>query len=216
MRASVVKRFPREVFFALQYQPEQSTLTQAAWYANQIYVVESISRSLPLGYTLIVKEHPWGRGNRPVWQYKHIQRFYNVEMCDAPAKEIIRKVQAVIALPGTVAIESLVMDCPTILLGKAFFDYSSLFYKLSSIQELPAILKSILVDGEYSARSDRQIEISGFLISYRAGLIPVFPLTDGAEIYAREFVRELVLRNQSQSFSFGADVANIPSEFSMH
>lgn len=191
----------RSVFFALQYQPEQSTLTQAAWYANQVYVIESISRSLPPGYTLIVKEHPWGRGNRPVWQYKHIQRFYNVRMCDAPAKDIIRKVQAVVALSGTVAVEALVMDRPTVLLGRAFFDYSALFYKPTCIQELPSILRAILIDGAYEDRGDRRVEIARFLLAYRAGLIPAFPLPENAHIYASEFLRELEFRRVSSRFA---------------
>ena len=55
----------RSVFYAIHYQPEQSTLAQGIWHVNQVALVENISKSLPLGYTLVVKEHPWGRGNRP-------------------------------------------------------------------------------------------------------------------------------------------------------
>lgn len=195
----------QSIFFALQYQPEQSTLTQANWYANQIYVIECISRSLPNGYTLVVKEHPWGRGNRPIWQYKHVTRLYNVMMCDAPAREIIQKVKAVVSLPGTVAIESLVMGCPTVLMGRAFFDYSELFYKLDHIQQLPYVLKSILIDKNIQPHSVREIEIARFLLAYRAGLIPAFPMAENAKFYAKEFIKELILRDEKWAGMINGD-----------
>ena len=41
----------RSVFYAIHYQPEQSTLAQGIWHVNQVALVENISKSLPLGYT---------------------------------------------------------------------------------------------------------------------------------------------------------------------
>ena len=63
-----------------------STLVQGIWSSNQISLIEDISKSLPIGYSLVIKEHPWGRGNRPTWQYKHLEKFYNVFFCDLPSK----------------------------------------------------------------------------------------------------------------------------------
>ena len=51
----------KNVFFAMHFQPEQSTLTQGIWSVNQVALIENISKSLPMNYTLIVKEHSWGR-----------------------------------------------------------------------------------------------------------------------------------------------------------
>ena len=188
----------RSVFLALQYQPEQSTLAQGIWYVNQVALVENVSKSLPLGYTLVVKEHPWGRGNRPRWQYQHMARLHNVMLCDAPAKEIIRKADAVVAISGTVGIESLVLDKPTVLLGQAFFDYSSLFYKVGSVNELPNVLRKILVDGQYERIPDRPEHIDRFLLAYRSALIPAFPVTENARIYAQAFLSEIEFRRSIQ------------------
>ena len=185
----------KSVFFALQFQPEQSTLTQANWFANQIYVIECIARSLPLGYRLIVKEHPWGRGNRPTWQYKHISRFYNVELCDSPAREIIKKVAAVIALPGTVALESIVIGRPTILFGGAFYDFSTLLHKVTDVSQMPHLLKKILLHGEGDFEGGRETEVLKLLVAYREALIPGFPTRENAKLYARQLVKELSLIN---------------------
>lgn len=181
----------RSVFFAFQYQPEQSTLSQGLWYANQIALVENISKSLPLGYTLVVKEHPWGRGARPTWQYRHLSGLYNVRFCDAPSKDIITRVDAVIGISGTVGFEALVLDKPTIILGRSFFTHCDLFYQVSCVQDLPGVLRRILVDGEYGKIPDRPVRLNRFLLSYLNALIPYFPTLENASHYGAALVTEL-------------------------
>lgn len=183
----------RSVFYAIHYQPEQSTLAQGIWHVNQIALVENISKSLPLGYTLVVKEHPWGRGNRPAWQYRHLAGLYNVMFCDAPAKEIIQRVDAVVAVSGTVAMESMVFDKPTVMLGRNFFEYSDLLYRVRDIQDLPETLAKILVDGHYTAQRDRDERLHRFLMSYLDGLIPYFPLPEFMSHWADALAMEIGL-----------------------
>ncbi len=184
----------RSVFFAIHYQPEQSTLAQGIWHVNQVALVENISKSLPLGYTLVVKEHPWGRGNRPRWQYEHLAGFYNVVFCDAPAKEIIKRVDAVVAVSGTVAMEALVFDKPTVLLGRNFFEFSDLIYRVPAINDLPEVLARILVDGDHAKQIDREERLHRFLIAYLDGLVPHFPLLEFAGEWGRMLAAELGLK----------------------
>jgi hypothetical protein len=184
---------PRCVFYALHYQPEQSTLAQGVWHVNQVALVENLSKALPLGYTLIVKEHPWGRGNRPRWQYQHMAALYNVSFCDAPAKEIVRRVDAVITVSGTVAMESLVLDKPTVMLGRNFFEFSDLLYRVRDIQDLPDLLARILIDGDYARQPDRNERLLRFLMAYLDGLVPYFPLPEHASEWARALAREPAL-----------------------
>lgn len=183
----------RSVFFAIHYQPEQSTLAQGIWHVNQVALVENISKSLPLGYTLVVKEHPWGRGNRPRWHYEHMAGFYNVVFCDAPAKKIIKRVDAVIAVSGTVAMEALVFDKPTVLLGRNFFDFCDLIYRVPVINDLPEVLAKILVDGDYAIQPDREVRLHRFLMAYLDGLVPHFPFPEYADEWSRVLAAELGL-----------------------
>jgi len=184
----------RSVFYALHYQPEQTTLAQGLWHANQVALVENISKSLPLGYSLIVKEHPWGRGNRPRWQYDHMAGFYNVEFCDAPAKQIVQRVDAVIAVTGTVAMEALAFDKPCVLLGRNYFEFCDLFYRVRDIQDLPEVLARILIDGDYQTQTGREDRLHRFLMAYLDGLIPYFPLPQHAAEWGRALAEELRLR----------------------
>lgn len=181
----------RSVFYALHYQPEQSTLAQGIWHVNQVALVENLSKSLPLGHTLVVKEHPWGRGNRPSWQYKHMAGFHNVMFCDAPAKEIIQRVDAVVAVSGTVAMEALAFDKPTVVLGRNFFEFSDLFYRVRDIQDLPDTLARILIDGDYSRQTDREERLHRFFMAYLDGLVPCFPLFGQMAEWGRALAEEM-------------------------
>jgi len=181
------------IFFAFQYQPEQSTLSQGIFYANQIALAENISKSLPLGYTLIVKEHPWGRGARPAWQYRHLAGLYNVRFCDAPSKEIINRVEAVIAISGTVGFEGVALDKPTVILGRSFFTHCGLFYRVGSVQELPAVLRKILVDRDFDKIPDRKGHLNRFLLSYLNSLVPYFPMVENGKYYGAALAAQLGL-----------------------
>ncbi len=181
----------KSVFYAFQYQPEQSTLSQGIFYANQIALIENISKSLPLGYTLIVKEHPWGRGARPVWQYQHLAELYNIQFCDAPSKEIIAKVEAVIVISGTVGFEALMLEKPTIVMGRTFFTHCDLFYRAGSVQDLPGLLRKILVDRDFDSNGLRNIQLQRYLMSYLNALIPYFPVVENGHHYGIELANQL-------------------------
>jgi hypothetical protein len=45
------------VLYPIHFQPEASTLVQAPYYLDQAALIEDISKSLPVGYQLHVKEH---------------------------------------------------------------------------------------------------------------------------------------------------------------
>ena len=170
----------RSVFFALHFQPEQSTLVGGIWHANQVALVETISKSLPLGYTLVLKEHPAGRGSRPAWQYRHMAGLPNVLFCDAPSKDIVRASEAVVTITGTIAMEAMALDRPCVVLGQSYFDHAEVLYRPRCATELPAILRRILIDGHYRDRRERHGLVDRFLLSYLDGLVPHFPRVDTA------------------------------------
>lgn len=174
----------KAVFFGMHYQPEQTTLVQGLWFANQISLIEDISKSLPLGYTLVVKEHPWGRGNRPRWQYKHLESFYNVMFVDAPSKDLIKNSDAVISISGTIAIEAAILGKPTIVLGHNTFTFCDVFYRVRSIWDLPTLLKEILIKKEFINSELHKVKLDNLLIAYLQSLVSAYPLQEFAEIWA--------------------------------
>lgn len=179
------------VFYAMHFQPEQSTLAQGIYYSNQIALIENISKALPLGYTLVVKEHPVGRGRRPVWQYKHIAGLPNVELCDALGKEIIRRSSAVMTITGTVAIEGLALGKPVIVFGKSFYSYCDLIESINSYEQLHGVLHDTLVRRIRPSSDEYDLRLRQFLFSYIEGLIPHFPWLENAEQYGRALLEDI-------------------------
>ena len=192
-----INKIPKKnIFYAMHFQPEQSTLTQGNWYLNQIALIENISKSLPLNYTLVVKEHPWGRGIRPVWQYKYLSNFHNIIFCDATSKEIIKQTDAVLTISGSIIIESIVFDKPTIMFGNNFFEYSNLVNKVKNISDLPNLLFDILILKNILPKKQREKELNAFLLSYMDSLIGSFPIEGKVLPWADALIKEIKKGNK--------------------
>ncbi|MEQ8742986.1 hypothetical protein [Parasphingorhabdus sp.] len=181
----------RSVFFPLHFQPEATTLVGGIYYADQPALAEAVLKSLPLGWSLVVKEHPAGRGTRPTAHYRRLLRYPNVIFCDAPSKEILRHVDAVVTITGTIGIEALAMDRPVIMLGRWFWDDCPLVHQTNNVSELSALFRQILVDKAYASMPDREDQIRRFLLSYLDGLVPAGPRAESAPIYAKELLAEI-------------------------
>ena len=181
----------KNIFFAMHFQPEQSTLTQGNWYLNQISLIENISKSLPLNYTVIIKEHPWGRGSRPTWQYKYLRNFHNVVFCDAPSKDIIKQTDAVLTISGSIILEALALDKPAIMFGSNFFDYTKLIYKVNNITDLPNILYGILIKKKMLTKNERNQELNKFIYSYINSLIVGFPIEKNVIAWADKLIEDM-------------------------
>jgi hypothetical protein len=188
----------KSVFFALHFQPEQSTLVGGIYHANQISLIENISKSLPLGYSLVLKEHPAGRGARPAWQYRHLASLPNVVFCDASSKAIAARASAVVTISGTIGVEAIALDKPTIMFGQSFFDYSDLLYRVTDPSALPDLFRHILIDREYDRRTDRLDHIRKFLLSYLSALTPYYPTPETATPIATALTAEIALSNLRQ------------------
>lgn len=168
-------KIAKYVLFPLHFQPEQSTLVGGVFYANQVALVENISKSLPLGWTLIVKEHPRGRGSRPLWQYKHLASFPNVLFNDAPTKELMNGASAVITITGTIALEAAVQGTPSICLGQTYFDHLDLIYKVQSFDDLRDLLRKILIHKTRFSAAKRKKHLSAYALSFYENHSPGLP-----------------------------------------
>jgi hypothetical protein len=185
---------PRSVFYPMQYQPEQTTLVGGIYFANQVALVENLAKALPFGCTLVVKEHPRGRGARPAWQYRHLAHFPNVRFCDADAKEIIRRCEAVVTITSTVGLEAMALDRPVIVLGNCYYDFADVVYRPKNWPELAQALKRILIDGEYRSNAARGEWIDRFFLAYLRARVPAALSRDSADAVAEGLLAELEAR----------------------
>ncbi len=193
LKRNTIVDFPENfVFFPMHFQPEASTLVNGLRYSNQISLIESISMSLPVNYTLIVKEHPRGRGTRPLWQYKFINQLHNVQISDYDSKDILRKASAVIIISGSIGLEACAMDKPVICLGRTFHSYSDVYYKVKNIKDLPRILFRVLLNKEYENDSGRFEKINKFFLSYIDNIKPNFANMESGKTIAKNIFDDSV------------------------
>ena len=136
------------IYFPLQMEPERSLLILAPNYTNQVQVITNITKSLPEGYELYVKEHPVNvfREWRPVNDYKKIMELPNVKLIHPSVKSIdlIKKSSLVITISSTTGLEAAFYNKPSIIFSG--MDYSILpsVHKIKAIDELPYAIKASL------------------------------------------------------------------------
>lgn len=136
------------VYYPLHYEPERILLVDARFYDNQISVISNISKSLPVGYSLFVKEHPMMKtvGWRSTLYYKTIMNLPNVHFIhpSITSEEIIKKCSLVVTIAGTTGQEAAFYGKPVILFTDQLYSQIPFVKKLDKIDDLPALIDACL------------------------------------------------------------------------
>lgn len=111
------------VYFPLHVQPEASTMTNAPWYLDQLFVVESLSKALPVSYRLILKEHPSMLGRRKGDFYDRLRSLPNVLLVHpvTDGSQLLKNTSLVFTISGTAGLEGLLLGKPVIALGATYW-----------------------------------------------------------------------------------------------
>jgi hypothetical protein len=125
----------RYVLYPIHFQPEASTLVQAPYYLDQAALIEDISKSLPVGYQLYVKEHVSNRGRRPLAFYKRLRETFGVRLLgpDEDTWTLIRGAAAVAVITGTVGWEGLLFGKPVVTFGDVFYNECALTHRAALV-----------------------------------------------------------------------------------
>jgi len=116
------------VYLALHYQPERTSMPEGDIFENQLLMVDILSKSLPQGWLLYVKEHPnqFARSDirlmnfRSTNFYQKICSYKNIRLLllDASSDALIAKCKTAVTLTGSTGWE-------TLLAGKQAITFSS-------------------------------------------------------------------------------------------
>jgi len=136
------------IYFPLHQMPERELFIGSPFNTNQIEIIKHISKSLPIGYRLCVKEHPTQvtREWRDISFYKEILSIPNVQFLHHSVKseDVLKKCSLVITIRGAAGLEAAIHKKPTIILSDFCYSILPSVYKLQSIEELPAAIRSSL------------------------------------------------------------------------
>lgn len=137
------------IYYALSYEPEKAMLLGSPFYTNQIALISNIAKSIPVEYTLYVKEHPGmdELGWRDIFYYEQLLDLPNVKLIHPSLsnEELIKKCFLAITIRGTLGLEAAFYEKPSINFNSNS-GYSELpsVYTISNIEELPEAIRNSL------------------------------------------------------------------------
>tara|TARA_B100000686_G_scaffold332753_1_gene397873 strand:- start:708 stop:2174 length:1467 start_codon:yes stop_codon:yes gene_type:complete len=110
----------RFVYYPLHTEPEVALQGLSPEYFYQLSCIAALSRDLPAGTLLAVKETFQATGRRPTDFYRQIAEFKNVVMLDMLelGPDVIEACDAVATITGTAGLEGAVMGKPVITFGQ--------------------------------------------------------------------------------------------------
>lgn len=145
------------VFYPLHTEPEQSLGQVSPEFFFQLAAIAALSRDLPAGTVLAVKEVPMACGRRPDNFYDQILAFKNVVMLNIaiPGPEVIKRAKGVATIAGTAGLEAALVGKPVISFGRHNpYNFLPHVDVVTDFAELPKLVKAMF-DGETDAREAR-------------------------------------------------------------
>jgi hypothetical protein len=108
------------IFFPLHLEPERATTSFSPEFFDQMFAVLNISKELPAGKFLVIKEHLFSIPVRPKYFYRQLKDIHNVLIANPFEKSFgyIKNAKGVVALTGTAGLEASVMGIPVISFGQ--------------------------------------------------------------------------------------------------
>jgi hypothetical protein len=136
------------IFFPLHAEPERALYTSVPFYSNQLEVITNIAKSLPINFSLIVKDHPAMEffGWRNPSFYKKIMSLPNVKIVHPTVKPntIFEKCSGVISIGGSAGLEACFYNKPVILFGDLNFSIIPSVFKVEKLENLPKLIRQFL------------------------------------------------------------------------
>ena len=134
---------------------ERNLLINAPYYTNQIEIIRHIAKSLPINFTLVVKENPAqvSRDWRSLDDYNEIMEIPNVLLInpDVSYDELLKKSSLIILIGGTTGFEAAFYGKPSITFSNMIYSILPSVFKVKNLEELPALINTAL---DYKPESD--------------------------------------------------------------
>ena len=136
------------ILFPLQTESESSLLIDAPLFVDQLDVIEKITKSMPINFNLLVKEHPMqeSRSWRNIDTYKKIIHTPGVIPVhpDVPIKQVVQKAKLVITISSSVALDSLFYETPSLMIAENTFSVIPSIGKINNFSDLDKLIQEKL------------------------------------------------------------------------
>ena len=138
-----------EYFFYPFHLEDDANVSLFEPFVNQIELVKSISRCLPVGVKLYVKPHPVYKGaDMRIRDLLTLSKLKNVRIINPSVSSVsvINKSVGLITLNSTAGFEAMMLDKPVISLGHDFYCHDNLLYLVKEWQDLPQTILQVYKD----------------------------------------------------------------------
>ena len=136
------------IYFPLHVEQEHTLLIYAPFYTNQLEFLKNVSKSLPINYKLIVKEHPgmYTRSWHSISFYKEIMKLPNTILFhpDSDSNELLKKCDLTISIRGSTSFEAGYYNKPAIECVPTDYGFLPHIFKLQNIDELTDLIRKSL------------------------------------------------------------------------
>ena len=171
------------VFFTLHLEPEVALQSFSPEFSNSMEAIIWISKSLPAGFILVVKEQVASYAVRSRWYYKQLMKIPNVVLShpDVHSWDWIKSSSIVATITGTVGQEAIHLERPVISFGKhQIINHLPTVYYVSNYMETALAVDAIIGNGITkklyiksksafsNAQFDSSINIGNFKNTYRS------------------------------------------------
>lgn len=114
----------KTVFFPLHVQPESTPDFVSIFYSDQFDLIQNLSQAAPDTINIYVKEHPNMLSMRNPFKMIRMIANHNVRLLrrDMPSKHILQKVDSVVTVAGTIAIQAAAFGKPTMVFSNIYYN----------------------------------------------------------------------------------------------
>lgn len=142
------------IYVALSFQPERTTCPMGSIYVDQYLMVDLLSKSVPEGWRVYVKDHPFqfsppkfhrAQSGRTRAFYEDMAALPNVSLVPMPidSYQMIDNAQAVAAVTGTVGWETIHRGKPALIFGYPWYRGCEGTFQITTQQSLLDALAQI-------------------------------------------------------------------------
>ena len=142
-----VEEFKPFVYFPLHSEPEKALLLDAPYYSNQIELIHNIAKSLPVNFTLLVKDHLVTKIlGRSVTFYEQIVNLPNVKLLHPKVErdKILKNCSLVVTIGGSSGLEAAFFNKPSIIISDTHYSSIPSVIRLKTIEEMSNVIRTAL------------------------------------------------------------------------
>ena len=154
------------IYVALSFQPERTTCPMGSVYVDQYLMVDLLSKSVPEGWRVYVKDHPFqfspskfhrAQSGRTRSFYEDIAALPNVSLVPMPidSYQMIDNARAVAAVTGTVGWETIHRGKPALIFGFPWYRGCEGTFQITTQQSLLDALTQIQAGYQIDAQKLR-------------------------------------------------------------